>query len=202
MNWVDILLLAIIGVSVIWGVKTGILSALFGCVGALVGMLLAGAFSDDISGVASSVPFLETFISAAAYWVIVGLTIYVAAKASALIKPALSIGTLGVSGMLDRMGGFALGLVVGLALSFAAIAALARVSFDFPLDAARDTGAERVDQVMDDLENRREAISTALRESTITPIFLDASDALPDDLLGLAPQDFRIGLDMLKQPQP
>ena len=87
MNWVDILLLVILGAALVWGLRTGILVAVFAYIGVLAGCWLAGRYADDVGGLAGSVASADSLITAVTYGAIIALAAVVVAKIGSSIRP-------------------------------------------------------------------------------------------------------------------
>ena len=198
MNWVDILLLVILVATLIWGVRTGILRTVFVAIGMVVGWWLAGRYADDVGGLAGSVAFADSIITVVAYWAIIALATVVVVKIGGLIQTALNIGTLGAVGMGDRIGGLVLGGVVGLVVVCAVIVVLSRLAFDFTIEVPASELAGRGPGIVS-IDNQRQALVDSLAESSAVSYFLTVRDFLPEGMLGLVPDDFDMGLDLLDQ---
>ena len=198
MNWFDILLLVILAAALVWGLKTGILQTVFVAIGVVVGWWLAGRYADDVGGLAGSVAFADSLITAMAYWIIIALATMVVVKIGGLIRTALNIGTLGAVGMTDRIGGVILGGIVGLVVVCAVIIMLSRLAFDFTVEVPTSELPGRGPGIVS-IENQREALVGALTESSGVSAFMSVRDALPESMLGLVPDDFDLGLDILDQ---
>ena len=198
MNWFDILLLVILAAALVWGLKTGILQTVFVAIGVVVGWWLAGRYADDVGGLAGSVAFADSLITAMAYWIIIALVTMVVVKIGGLIRTALNIGTLGAVGMTDRIGGVILGGIVGLVVVCAVIIMLSRLAFDFTIEVPTSELPGRGPGIVS-IENQREALVSALTESSGVSAFMSVRDALPESMLGLVPDDFDMGLDILDQ---
>ena len=198
MNWFDILLLVIVVAALVWGIRTGILQTIFVAIGVVVGWWLAGRYADDIGGLAGSAASADSIITAMAYWVIVVLATMVVVKIGGLIRTALNIGTLGAVGMTDRIGGLVLGGVVGVVVVCAVIIMLARLAFDFTVEVPASELPGRGPGIVS-IENQRQSLVDALAGSSGVSAFMTVRDALPEGLLGLVPDDFDMGLDILDQ---
>ena len=95
--------------------------------------MLAGRLSDDVGGLLSSVAG-DTWVTSLSYVVIVGLSVVIAAYVwRRLAGPLLMAATMGMSGMVNKLGGVALGIVIGATVSFALIVVSARLTYDFQL---------------------------------------------------------------------
>ena len=195
MNWFDYLLLAIIAAGAVAGMRLGVIGAAFMAVGGLVGWQLAGRLSDDVGGLLSSVSG-DTWVTSLSYVVIVGLSVVVAAYAWRLARPFLMAATMGMSGMVNKLGGLALGIVIGATVSFALIVVSARLTYDFELPDGGIAGSvtERVP-----VQSSREWLEGVLVDSTIVSTFVDVADAVPGSTLGFIPSDFEAALNILEE---
>ena len=185
--------------------KMGLIKAVFVTVGVYVGWLLAGQWSDKVGGIFEGSVSNDTIITVLTYAVTMAGALIAANYAVKILKPFLTIFTLGLSSMVDRLGGLVLGLLLGLALSGALIIGFARLTYNFDTSSVTEVVPEQVSgrivQVGDQLarvEDVKESLETALAESQIVPRFMDVFDALPGDAMGFIPSDFNVALDMLK----
>ena len=205
MQWFDILIVLILVGAVVWGLKTGLLEVAFAAVGAVAGWWLAGRYAEMTGELVDFSPTADAVVSVVAYVAIVAIAVFVAVSAGKVVRSFLSAATLGTAGLADRMGGMALGLVIGLALSGALIVALARLAFDFTPEGADIQAASAGYIVMDDsevaamLETPRRALIELMEGSRAVSGFLSAREALPNDMAALIPGDFAVGLDMLEE---
>ena len=209
MNWLDFVLLAILVVGAFMGMRMGIIGAAFIAIGAFVGWLLGGQFSDDIGGLFDSSLSNDTLVTVVSYAIIIVASVAVANFVVKFVRPLLTVFTLGMSSMVDKMGGLALGLLVGIAISSVLIIVLARLTYDF--DTTSITGAvtgavpsqvaEQV-TVLDDqiarIEDAKEQLETSLTDSALVSLFIDVTDAIPASTLGFVPSDFKAALDILE----
>ena len=203
MNWIDVVLLIIVLVSLIWGIQTGVMRTLFVAIGIVLGWWLAGQFADDVGGLVGDLPALNSIVTAVAYWVIIIGTAVVVKKVGDLIRSAMVVGTLGAAGFADRLGGLLLGLIIAIALTSAVVIALTRLSSDFTLSTPNVSipGTELTivsGGKVAVVESRRDALTNSLAESSVVSAFLTARDALPEGMLGFVPGDFQAGFDILE----
>ena len=205
MNWLDYVLIAILVIGGLAGFKFGLIRAAFAAAGVLIGWLLAGQYSDDLGALFEDSLSNETIVTVISYAVIMLGALVAASIASKVLKPILSIFTLGLSSMVDKLGGFVLGLLIGVALAGGLIIGMARLTYNFDtsiiINAVPAQVADKVARIEAQLENVeevREQLETALTGSKIVSIFIDVTDAVPADALGFVPGDFRIALDFLE----
>ena len=203
MNWIDVVLLIIVLVSLIWGIQTGVMRTLFVAIGIVLGWWLAGQFADDVGGLVGDLPTLNSIVTAVAYWVIIIGTAVVVKKVGDIIRSAMVVGTLGAAGFADRLGGLLLGLIIAIALTSAVVIALTRLSSDFTLSTPNVSipGTELTivsGGKVAVVESRRDALTNSLAESSVVSAFLTARDTLPEGMLGFVPGDFQAGFDILE----
>ena len=108
MNWLDIVIIVVLAVSVFSGLKTGFIKMLFGVVGIIVGIVLAGRFADDFAGVLAFIP--SDWAHVAAFAIILIAVMIVAAILGAVLSKLISLVLLG---WVNRLAGALLGLFVG-----------------------------------------------------------------------------------------
>ena len=194
MNWLDFLLLAVLVISVLVGMRIGLLGGAFAVGGVVIGWMLAGQFSDDVGGLMGDNLAGGTLATVAAYVIIISASSFAAGVALKLARPFLTVFSAGLSSLVDRVGGLVMGLLIGVALVGALIIGLARLSYNFDPDAV----AAAPTRVLSKVEDTRESLEESLIGSRIVSIFVDVSDALPGEALGFAPGDFTLALDILR----
>ena len=198
MGWLDIVLLVIIVVAGIVGVRLGLIRAAFIVVGLLIGWLVAGQFSDDIGAAVGGSTFSDTLVTTVSYAVIVAASALVSAYAVKIARPMLSVLTMGLSGLVDRLGGLVLGLLLGIAVAGAIVIAGARLTYDFDSSTLTDRVPGQAADRLPEVDGVRDSLETALVASNLAGIVVDVADALPAGALGLAPSDFEVALDLLR----
>lgn len=115
MNWVDLIIIATLVISGLIGMSIGLLGASIAVLGVIGGWLLAGRFGEHLAPLLA--PFMpEYWALMISYAIIIVLTLAAAEVIKAIILPALSIATFGLSNLLDRVGGLLMGLIIGLLL--------------------------------------------------------------------------------------
>ena len=213
MNWLDFVFIALLVVGAVMGMRFGLIRAAFLAVGTFLGWLLAGQWSDDIGGLFDKSLSNDTLVTVISYAIVIVGALIVSNFALKIVRPLLSIFTLGLSSLVDKLGGLALGLLIGVAISSALIIGLARLTYDFDVESIADIASLQaistipgglVDQVkvLDDqlakVKDAKVALEDALTGSKVVSAFIDASDALPADALGFVPSDFKAALDILE----
>ena len=214
MNWLDVVVLAILAVGAFMGMRFGLIGAAITAAGVFIGWLLAGQWSDDIGALFGDSLSNDTLVTVVSYAIILVAALVVTGIAKKFIMPLLTVVTLGLSSMVNKLGGLGLGLLMGIAVSSALIIGLARLTYDFdtiitesvleqvPTQVPGQVSAQLKEQLagqLSQVENAREALETALTESALVPVFINITDALPADALGFVPSDFKIALDILEE---
>ena len=204
MNWFDFVLLAVLVVGLLYGMKTGLIKAAFVTVGGYAGWLIAGQFGGRLGGLFDSSLGNETIVSVVSYAIIIVVSLIVASIAAKIVKPMLTVFTLGMSSMVDKLGGLVLGLLIGVSIAGALVIGAARLTYDFDTSLLTDKvpdqagNVEEIEKLLAKPEEVRETLQTALSESQLVPTFVNVVDSLPGDALGFIPADFMEALEILK----
>ncbi len=193
MNWLDIVLILIFAVAMLQGLKLGLLGAAVTAVGALVGWQLAGQLSDDVGGLFGGTG--DTVATVVAYIIVIVLSMVAIRFVYKIVRPFLIV--IPIVPLADRLGGLALGLVAGLAVTGAVVIILARFAYDF--DLPEEGVAGQVADRIPDVQRTRDSVEGALTDSALVPIFVDVTRAIPGGALGFVPSDFEASLDILDQ---
>ncbi|MDA1347750.1 MAG: CvpA family protein [Chloroflexi bacterium] len=203
MNWLDIVILVVIALGAFRGMSVGIIGAAIVAAGGFVGWMLAGQLSDDIGGIFDDLSN-DTLVTTVSYVVIIAASIAVASYLGKIIRPILTVATLGLSAMVDKLGGLALGVVFGVAVASALIVVMARFTYDFELpdeglagSVAGSVGSQV--PLAEKVEETKETLEDVLAGSAIVPVFVDIVDAVPASAMGFVPSDFKASLDILKE---
>lgn len=121
MNWVDIVIIAIAIVGALVGYKQGLIVSVFGFLGLVVGVAIAGAVSDTLAEkLSSSGALWAQVVSFALVVIVVMIAFHVLAI---IVKGLLKVVMLG---WLDSFGGAFLGLWVGALLTAALLIAIGK----------------------------------------------------------------------------
>jgi len=203
-NWFDFVLLAVLILGILYGMKTGLIKAAFVAVGGYAGWLLAGQFGGRVGSLFDSSLGNETLVSVISYAIIIVGALIVASIAAKIVKPLLTVFTLGMSSMVDKLGGLVLGLLIGVSIAGALVIGAARLTYDFDTSILTDKvpdqagNVEEIEKLLAKPEEVRETLQTALSESKLVPTFINVVDSLPGDALGFIPADFMEALNILK----
>lgn len=198
MNWLDVVLLSIIVVSCIVGMKIGLIKVAFAVAGVVVGWFLAGQISDDIGALFDSSATSYTVVTVISYTLIILVSAAIASYSAKLFKPVLTVLTLGMSSMADRLIGLVLGLMLGIALTGALVVVSTRLTYDFDRDVLDRNISTQFAASIPQVTYGREKLEDALADSTVVTLFVETIDSLPAEGLGFATSDFKVALDMLQ----
>lgn len=197
MNWLDWVLLAIIAITALVGMKVGLIRAALSFVAMVIGWIFAGQISDKVGGIFDSSLSNDTIVTVTTYAVLMIIAIIISGFITKIIKPIMAIFTLGLSSMVDKIGGLALGLMFGFAIVGVVIIAGARLTYDFDTSVLEDKLPGQVSDQLPKIDDVSEKLETALSESKIVETVVNVIDVLPAGALGLAPSDFGTAMEIL-----
>ncbi len=109
MSWLDIAIIAVIGITAFVGLKNGIIKTVLTLAGVIVGVILAGLFYVALADRLTFIP-QETVARVAAFAIILVAVILIAGIIAGVLKWLASIVLLG---WVNRLGGALLGLIMG-----------------------------------------------------------------------------------------
>jgi membrane protein required for colicin V production len=124
MNWLDLVLLVILGFATLWGVRKGLIGVVIPTVGMIVGVVLASRL---YSTIADSVFSSEAAVAKVGAFIIVLVAVMVVA--SIVSKVLTSMVSLVLLGWVNRLAGGAIGLLLSVVVLGMVLALVAR----FPL---------------------------------------------------------------------
>ena len=280
------MLVTVLIVSTLLGMRYGLIRAALVTIGVYIGWIIAGQYSAKIAEQFSSSNQVDKFVTVLAYIIIMASIFVLSSKMAKIVKPLLTVFTLGLSNFLDKLGGLVMGMLVGIAISGALILGLARFTYTFDtnsyvgsitgqisqhfnrLDQVKATleksdlgtevqhrlgkvediknalgdslteaqitkqmeniadlkniveesqeGPERTQQLSNlaeidtafrnanrsmsaRIEETQDFLETALTQSHLVDVFIIASDTLPYGGFGIVPEDFRVGIEILRK---
>ncbi len=109
MNWLDVVIIAILIISTILGLRTGIIKAVLSLAGLIIGVILAGRYYAPLAEQLAFIPQAGVAKIVAFVIILIGVMVIAGVLAS-LLKWAASIVMLG---WVNRLGGAIFGLVLG-----------------------------------------------------------------------------------------
>ena len=202
MNWPDLVIIGIVIMAAFMGMKTGIIGAAITAAGGFVGWLVAGQAADNVGALFDKSIENDTVVTVVSYVIIMVAGLLVGGFVAKIVRPVLTVATLGLSSMVDKLGGLALGAVVGLVVSAAFIMFMARFtySFEIPEEGLAAEATQKISEQLDmDVVEIRESLQDALAGSALVEAFINIADGIPADTLGFVPSDFKVTLDLLEE---
>ena len=196
MNWIDIAFLVVLAIGVVIGLRTGLIGGAVIAVSLLVGWYIAGRIAPGLGGIFDRVPAIDTVVTTLLYVVVMFIAMTLAERASKLVKGISAIATLGISTLVDRIGGAAVGLLIGFILASAMLLALSRAAYDTELPSEGVAG-EMIAKLPEVVETRS-AIEDSIAGSSVAPAVVRVYTHLPGNALGLVPGDFQVSLETLE----
>jgi len=118
MNWLDIVIIVVIGVSAFLGLKAGLIKAVLVLAGLIVGVFLAGRYYVPLSEKLAFIP-QDNAAKIVAFLIILVVVMIIARLLASLLGKLASIVMLG---WINRIGGAIFGLVLGAFLCGALLA--------------------------------------------------------------------------------
>jgi membrane protein required for colicin V production len=109
MNWLDIVILIVLLISIVMGIRAGVIKVLFTLAGGIIGVVLAGRYSDSLGSKLTFISSSSTANIAAFVIILVVVMLIAAILAFVLKKIAAAI----LLGWVDKLAGGVLGLVLG-----------------------------------------------------------------------------------------
>ena len=114
MNWIDIAILVIWGMTALWGFSSGLLQILVPLVALVIGMALSSRIGDAVGEIFSSFTDNENAQTVAGFVLIFGLLFILGGIISVVARRVLGI--IPLFGMVNSLAGMAAGLLVGFLL--------------------------------------------------------------------------------------
>ena len=182
MNWLDFILIVILTVGVVVGLRIGILGAIYSMAVVFLGWLVAAQLGTLVGAFFGLFLDDDRIVTVVSFTAIMALVVYVGGKLWTPLRTALGIGTMGASNVVDRVGGLAVGLVLGAVVSGALLVGMMRLT--------HTSNAS--------FDGFQEGLETAIIQSALVPVFIRGTDALPAGSLGLIPGEFRSSLEYFR----
>ena len=200
MNWVDLAVIAIVAVSALTCMRVGVVGGGVTAIGGIIGWLLAGQLADDVGGLFDNWIHVDTAVTVISYAAIVLAGLVAGVYTVRAGKPLLAAFTLGLSTMTDKLGGLAIGLIMGLVISTAMVVLLGRAAYSFELPEGGLVGeaTTKVSRQLTVLEERAR-LENSLTEARFVRSLVNVADALPSGALGFIPSDFEVTFDLLSE---
>ena len=110
MNWLDFVILALIGIPAFLGLRMGMIKTVANLGGIIVGIVLAIRFSEQVGDLVGNFLSDETVARSVGFLAIIVVTLITAWIAASFVKRIL---TLLLLGWVDKVGGLAFGAMIG-----------------------------------------------------------------------------------------
>jgi len=120
LNWLDILIIFIVGISIFFGVKRGVIKEVFTLLALILGIVIAGRYCHSGAAILGGAIHNQNAANTVSFVLIFSLVVIFFAIIGILLKKLIRLVELGG---VDRLGGAAFGLlrgaiIVGVALVF------------------------------------------------------------------------------------
>ena len=203
MNWLDIGLIVLVGVSAVVGMRIGLISATLAVVGVFLGLSVAGQVTEEARAMFDESVSDNTIFTTVSYTALIVASLMNSRLAAKITKSILKVLTLGMSSMVDMLGGIALGATFGGAIAAVVVLVGAKIAYDFdaealkaqlPSQAKERISSERLAAIGESLG----AIEGVLEESQAVAILVSVTDTLPKSTLNMVPGEFRTALDIMR----
>ncbi len=198
MNWLDIAFLVVLAGAGYIGLKSGLLGMIVGVVALYLGWTFGGQFALLVAGLLDDDPARQSWIGFVVYGLIVAAALVGAAIVWRILRPILKVFTVGLSAMVDRLGGLAVGLLLGVLLCASLVVGLTRLTYAYEDAFSGGVAGQFSSRVPDSIESM-ENLEELLAGSSVSRAVVRVIGVIPADAFGLAPGRFGTGLEMLKQ---
>ena len=130
MNWLDLAFITLVFGCGVVGVWIGLIRAALAALGVVLGILVASQVSNDVGGLYAGYISNETLANVIAYGLVILASIIVARIITVVVLKVVNFLAMG---WVDKVAGLAMGLVVGAAITWAAIGGLAELTYSSDL---------------------------------------------------------------------
>jgi len=111
MNWVDIVILVVWGITIFWGYSTGLMGVLVPLISLVVGLVLSSRIGDTVGGMFASITDNENAQAVAGFVLVFGV-LFVAGGILNLMAKKL-LGIIPLFGTVNNLAGMVVGLLIG-----------------------------------------------------------------------------------------
>ncbi|MBC8281257.1 MAG: CvpA family protein [Chloroflexi bacterium] len=122
MNWVDIAILVVWGVTILWGYSTGLMGVLVPLISLVVGIALSSRIGDSVGEMFSSVTDNENAQAVAGFVLVFGVLFVAGGILNFMARKVL--GVIPLFGFVNSLAGMAVGLLIGFILLSGMLTAL------------------------------------------------------------------------------
>lgn len=195
MNWLDLVIILIVGLSAFMGLKIGLIRAGLTALGIFVGSILGGQLSDDIGGLFSGIDADSAVATVISYAIIITICLIIAAVASVVLRKVVNLPLMGWA---DKLAGGALGIAAGAVIAAAVVMGMANLTY------SSEVGDEIATKVLNstlDTDKAKKRLEEGLTNSALVDAFIDVVETIPSSTLWFVPKNFKSSLDVLSQRQ-
>lgn len=183
MNWLDIVILLVLGILTILGLKRGLIKSLVPLLGIILGILLAGmlhvSFAERLSFIDSD--SMARIIAFILILIVVFIVVYILGM---ILRGVIKMTFLG---WLDRLGGAFFGLAMGWIICSVVVVLLARyVAMPVELPEVAGESLSSWVENWQALKSVRESVNTVIDESKLATLQMDSFPVI----MGLLPGEF------------
>ena len=203
MNWLDVVIIICIAISVFWGMRNGLLGTTLFFLGVLIGWFIAGRVSEIVGDSLKLSRSMDSSITVLTYLLVISISVVLTRSAIRLIKPVTTFVDIATLGM-NRLAGIVLGLSTGIIIGAVLVVVIARFTYEFDLHDSIsgvppgptafivNTGS-----VVARVENTKKITDEGLTGSTIAGAYVKVLKTLPGNALGFLPGDFMAALEIM-----
>ena len=198
MNWLDIILSVILILSTFYGYRKGLIQCviIFGLGFALWYILTNFGLSTVELLITEQI---NKFVSSSSYYISILLGLILVFIALKILTPLINTLTLGIPGLLNKLGGAFFGLLIGLVITSVIIVGISRLCYDFaPINQLSET-LEKSSPVSNDLlshvNNTQDDIESTITNSSVTKFLINSA---PRFFVTLLPKEFEASLLLLQ----
>ncbi len=191
MNWLDLVILLIVGASAAMGLKIGMIRAVLTTLAILVGSVLGVHFSDDVNGLIRGVDLNSVVATVISYAIMISLCLVAAAIAASILRKSVDVLAMSWA---DKLAGVALGVAAGGVISAAVVMGMANLTY------SSEVGDELAGKVLNstmDPEKAKKRLEDGLIQSSLVGVFIEVVDIVPASTMWFVPSNFKSALDVL-----
>ena len=128
MNWVDVVILVVWGISILWGFSAGLIQLVIPFIALLASLALASRIGDSVGNIFSSVTDSENAQTAGGFVLIFVVLFVVGGIFGFMVRRVL--GFIPLFGFANRFAGMAVGLLIGFVLLSGILTGLQKFPFE------------------------------------------------------------------------
>ena len=115
-----------------------------------------------------------------------------------IVKPVLSIATLGFSNLIDKIGGIILGLLIGTLIASIIIVGITRFTYDFEIPENSMTKSFNIEEYTKEIQFLKvnKNIENNIADSVLSTNILKIVQKIPASTFGLIPNDFKTSIQL------